>query len=122
MLYHSCQDIRWERHDLRSYLPCFNNMEWMPYASYKDFCIEVIISKDLNNLPYKIYAVLSTVVQPSDKRANVRCTGLRSQNCLVGRENKCHVSRDTLLSQLSNSSETIGHHRNFNNDVLAILH
>src|SRR6266487_5566898 len=122
MLYHSCQDIRWERHDLRSYHPCFNNMERMPYASYKDFCVKVVISKDLNNLFYKFYAVLPNVVQPSDKRTNIRCTCLRSQNCLIGRENKRHVCRDTLLSQLSYSSETIRHHGNFHNDVLAILH
>src|SRR3979409_1920961 len=98
MNYHSCQDIWRERYDVRSNLPCFDNMEWMPYACYEHFCVKVIISKDLNNLLYKVCTVLPTVVQPSDKRANVRCTRLCSQNCLVGRKNKCHVSRDALLS------------------------
>src|SRR5215469_3364044 len=93
MHYHLCQDIGRERHNPCSYLPSFDNMEWMPNTGHKYFCVKVIVSKDLNDFLYKGHAILSCVVQSSYKWAYIRSTSFSSQYGLIGREDERHVSR-----------------------------
>src|SRR5215472_15065583 len=98
MHYHLCQDIRWERHNVCSYPPGFDNMEWMPYTGHKYFCAKIIVSKDLSDFPYNGHPIMPCVVQSPYKWAYIRCTGFSSQYSLIGREDQRHVSRYAVQS------------------------
>src|SRR5436190_12104722 len=92
-------------------------MHWMTDRRGKDLRLEPVVVVDLDDITNKLHAVGRDVVEPPDKRRDIRSSGLRSEQCLRGRETECNIDLCSFGSKRSAGFEAVERQRHFDDDI-----
>ncbi len=90
----------------------------MAYRGHQHLGLEVIVLVDLHDLLDQLHAVLADVVQSTDERRDVGCTGLAGEQSLGSGEAESDVGLDPFAGQRPDGAQTRRSQRNLDHHVL----
>ena len=79
--------------------------------------LESVCTVDVHDLGDESHTVFADVVQTSDKRRDIRCSGLGSKESLSGGEHQRAVGAYAFLCKVFDSLDAVGNARNLHHDV-----
>src|SRR5689334_11549678 len=106
MLEQAKNRFQWRSNNMRTYFGTLNNMIGITDRGRQYLCFIALDSVNIYNLFYQLYAVPATIINTTNERRNIFCTGFSSQNRLTGRETQCTVGSNTVIGKPFNGFYT----------------
>ena len=117
MFYHLFDYCIWNRCDISTCQRTICYVDRISYACCDDLCIQTGNIEDLSNLADQIHTSCGNIIQSSQERRNVGCTGSCSQQCLVCSKDQCYVCFNAFCGQHFAGFQTFYCHRDLYNHV-----
>ena len=117
MFCHLFDHCIWNRCDISTCQRTICYVDRISYTCCDDLCIQTGNIEDLSNLADQIHTSCGNIIQSSQERRNVGCTGSCSQQCLVCSKDQCYVCFNAFCGQHFAGFQTFYCHRDLYNHV-----